>query len=102
MYWEFSNGPIYNNQFAEVTKIIAVAYDWKHAWDLFLRANFFNSYKNTNLYWGEELIAETFRTLKPKDDYDLYRIRVHGAAPEGLRKYIADYLKEGKSFLPRT
>jgi hypothetical protein len=98
----WSGGPYYDGKWAQKMKRIYVEYDyaWQGAWEMFLECCSMDHYKDVELWLGKDLIAEAYRNPRPKDEYDIYRIRVTAKACKELRDYIAQKTNAGYNFLP--
>ena len=94
-------GPLYKGRPSHEEKITYIFYDWLKwaAWDGFIRLAKFYHYKDVQLLFNNKVIAEAYRNPKPKDDYDIYRIKLKPEAPKDLKDFVLKEIKDGKRFV---
>jgi hypothetical protein len=97
-YWV---GPSYRGAFSQKVSYCLIADDFQHerAWDLFDTEAMRRSYKGVQLLLDNKVVAEAFRNPNPKDDYDIYRIRIFGCAPAILREFVLEKIRNGERII---
>lgn len=97
-----SSGPSWRGRWAisERQTYVFDEYMYAIAWEAFVNwQGLFGRYKDNVLLFDNKVVAEAFRNPKPKDDYDIYRLRLYNTAPQDLKDYVIKELKAGKSFV---
>lgn len=94
-------GPLYKGRpsHEERTTYIYWAFTSGAAWEGFIWISKFYHYKDIQLLFDNKVIAEAYRNPKPKNEYDIYRIKLSPKAPKELKAFVIKEIKKGKRFV---